>query len=374
MIFERNDYMFKDMIDREAFRAIVGHYGADYCSGDLSQKVIDEMLNRHVAGKEHIFKLFGNKLRVEREVNITVNSHQAEEIKRDFMNELKSDKKLIFAASLVNLLNWEEFSTNTIQRDVNIFNVSISKGTKLSKALMRLVLPEHQHKISTMHSMLNQKLFTKGKVVLSIDPCDYVTMSSNSSGWRSCHRLDGGEYRTGPIAYLNDSSSVICYVESSTPCKFWYGNKQYEHTNKTWRQIALVNPDATFAIQERQYPNSNAMNQNAVSDIFKELFETQNGKSYDRQNTEADILSKLHIDYANYNDCNNLYYNDIINEMFSYGNVVKPTALSVSDLKDLELPVKGEDVYCLSCGCLVDDSDSLYCCDCGYNDHDDDEW
>lgn len=374
MIFERNGYMFKDMIDKNTFKAIVGYYGADYCDGSLNQYVLDRMIDEHVSRKEHIFKLFGNKLRVEKEVNMALSYAEGYGIKEIFKNELLENKKFIFAASFINYISVDEFLANTLEREIQIFNITLSKGMKVSKALMRLVLPEDQHEISTKHSMINQSLFTKGKVVLSIDPCDYVTMSSNSSGWKSCHRLNGGEYRTGPIAYLNDSSSVICYVESSTPCKFWYGNKQYEHTNKTWRQIALVNPDATFAIQERQYPNSSLTNQNAVSQLFRECFERLNGKKYKIEEAEVETLQRLHLDYAEEERSPSLYYNDIVNEMFTSGSVIKENGISLQELEELPLPIKGQEVFCLECGETLADSESLYCDDCYSAEEEDEDW
>lgn len=371
--------MFKEKIDIDTFRGIVGKYGADYTGQGLTEAVVQKMIDTHVKNKAHIFKLFGNKLKIEREVEVTVNESQARQIKNDLIEKFAYDKKLIFAYSFMKAISVDNLIKNTLSRDLKIFNVSFAKGTKISKALMKLVLPEDQHRVSTLHSMANQKLFTRGKVVLSIDPADYVTMSSNSSGWRSCHRLDGGEYRTGPLAYLNDSSTVICYIESSTPCDFRYNGKAFQHTNKVWRQIALVSPNLTFAAQERQYPNSNSTNQKAVSDIFKELFENFHEKSYIvNEDIDCEELMELHVDFANKVDRCSLYYNDTINEMYNSANVVSPSGVSIQELKKYELPVKGEDAYCLYCGDPIENSDSLYCYDCSEDqdddDYDDDEW
>lgn len=363
--------MFKEMIDREAFIAIVENYGADYQGGSLNRKVVDEMLETHIRKKAHIFKLFGNKLKIEKEIETTVSRNEAHSILKNLLeNELPDSRKLIFVKSFLARIDVKDFSSNILSREMKIFDVVLPKGMKVSKALSKLCLEEDCHEVITKHSMALQQMTTKGKMVISIDPCDYVTMSSNNSGWRSCHRLDGGEYRTGPLAYLRDSSSVICYLESSKPCTFRRYGKEFSHSNKVWRQIALVSPNLDFSIQERQYPNENAINANAVSGIFKELFETINKTSYKYKSVEVGELCCLHKDYANLHDSYRYFYNDVKNEMFDEGNVVFNSNSCISALKELALPIKGEKVFCLNCGEDVYESDSLYCEDCGDND----EW
>ena len=369
-----------NMIDRKTFKAIVDEYGAGYENNELKDSVIDEMLDKHVKEKLHIFKLFGNKLKVEREIETSISHHELTGLKRQFtLSEALSGDRKIFVRTFLNDISVEEFGDNVVCCDRSYFNIKIAKGMKVSKALARLCLPEDVHSVQTEHSMILQKTKAKGKIVLSIDPCDYVTMSSNNSGWRSCHRLNGGEYRTGPIAYLRDSSSVICYVESSRKCTFNYLREEYEHSNKTWRQIALVSPALDFSMQERQYPATNSINAGTVADMFKELFENfHQDKQFEKKEVEVRELNELHVDYASNAEETALYYNDTIHEMYSYGYVVRQQGVTLGDLADRddeEKPHKGEAVMCLACGYDVcEDSDTLYCCDCRTYEDDEDEW
>lgn len=371
--------MMNEMIDRETFKAIVCSYGVDYEGGSANLSVLDDMVDRHIKNKEHIFELFGNKLKVEKEIETSITESELTSLKIELINKPEfSDGRFLFVRSLLSSLSPEEFSGNVLQVDRQYFNVKLGKGMKVSKALARICLPEDVHAVQTEHSMILQQTKTKGKVVLSIDPIDYVTMSSNHSGWRSCHRLNGGEYRTGPLAYLRDSSSVICYVESSKPCTFNYHDKEYTHSNKTWRQIALVSPNLDYSFQERQYPANNKINAGEVSELFKGLFEEYNGKDYERVLTTAENLAELHIDYANSVDETALYYNDTLHEMYSSGNLVKAKDVTIDELisaDDENKPIKGDTVWCLDCGDdICEDSDTLYCCDCREYDEDDDEW
>lgn len=367
---------FIEAVDFDTFYATANSLVDSSYGMGASKSVMKKYVDTHAQAKEHIYKLFGNKLRVEKEIDVTVNSEEVYNVIGDFKSYLSTNKKFIFARSLVEAINYSEFLTNSLCKDYDFFGTKLPKGMKVSKALTKLLLPEHHHEVTTKHSMLYQTLFTKGKVVLSIDPVDYITMSSNSSGWKSCHRLNGGEYATGPLAYLNDSSSVICYIESRTPCRFSFRGKEYTHSNKTWRQIALVSPELEYSIQERQYPNDNAMNAQAVADLFKELFEKNSGLSYTIENTSVGKLADLHVDYANDSGEENLYYNDILNEMFSNGHVVLPKDRTIRSLRDADesiKPMKGGPGECLDCGDVIESPGAPFCYDC-YDRDEDDEW
>lgn len=369
--------MFKEMINKEAFTAIIKEYGANYVDGNLSETVVDEMLDAHVKGKEHIFKLFGNKLKIEKEIETTLPNEEVNKVMNNLIRSFSEEKRLVFVTSLLKSSSIEEFSTNKLNRTIKVYDIQLDAGMKLSKALARLCHPDDVHKVITAHSMAIQQITAKGKAVISIDPIDYITMSSNNSGWRSCHRLNGGEYRTGPLAYLRDSSSVICYIESSKPCIIRdRSGAQYEHSNKVWRQLAMVNPDVTFSMQERQYPNKNAVNENAISELFLDAFAAFTGKKYKIERAHCELLNNLHIDYANTEDESRMYYNDIYEDMFANANIVIPfdtTGQELSESGETSFPVKGASVYCLDCGYELHNPSSLYCSDCSDCD-DEDEW
>ena len=70
----------KDLINERAFTAILKHYGADYQDGSLSPSVVSEMLDTHIERKAHIFKLFGGKLKIEKEIETTVDRNTAFDI------------------------------------------------------------------------------------------------------------------------------------------------------------------------------------------------------------------------------------------------------------------------------------------------------
>ena len=128
----------KDLINERAFTAILKHYGADYQDGSLSPSVVSEMLDTHVTRKAHIFKLFGGKLKIEKEIETTVDRNTAFDILHNLQNQIPKEKKLLFVRSFLSSISIEEFSTNIVAKDIKVFNTVIPKGMKVSKALTKL--------------------------------------------------------------------------------------------------------------------------------------------------------------------------------------------------------------------------------------------
>ncbi|MEG1519326.1 MAG: hypothetical protein RR358_05930 [Cetobacterium sp.] len=359
------------MIDIDRVKGIVDYYTNGVYNTTSRMQFVKELLEQHSKEKQHIFELFGEKLRIEEDIETVVGDSEARTIRRSLLEAL-TGKKLYFVRQILRALPLKNFKENTLDRDYFILDVKLDKGMKLSKALTKLCLVEDAHKVSTEHSMAIQKLKTKGRVVLSIDPVDYLTMSCNSSGWKSCHRINGGEYAAGPISYLGDSSTVICFIESSTPCTFNYNGNSYSHSNKIWRQIALVSKDCSYSIQERQYPATSSINEQAVSKLLIEQFNKINQETnFKTENMHVGELGKLHIDYSAISDNYSLHYNDITSDMFSSGAVIHNKTEFNFMPKTVNKPVKGSAVKCLCCGDAVYDSESIYCGDCDNMEYDD---
>ena len=91
----------KDLINERAFTAILKHYGADYQDGSLSPSVVSEMLDAHVTRKAHIFELFGGKLKIEKEIETTVDRNTAFDILHNLQNQIPKEKKLLFVRSFL---------------------------------------------------------------------------------------------------------------------------------------------------------------------------------------------------------------------------------------------------------------------------------
>lgn len=286
-------------------------------------------IDRWAKSKQHMFLLFGNKLKVEQEVDAILPESAVTEMLRVFIYENNIDSKVEFLLInyLLESIKTSDVITNCLSGDIELFGTTFKKGMKISRIFAKLVSKELCHDIQTKYSMFIQKLKSKGKAVISIDPIDYITMSENKNGWRSCHALDG-EYRAGTLAYMVDTPTAISYVKTSEDIT--RSDDTLPYANKIWRQIVLVDKDTTFSIQARQYPGTVIANAETVSSMLKELFQTIKGESYRVTKTEVSVLERFVDNY----DCvdERLWYNDITSGAFESGNVVHVADQSVSSV------------------------------------------
>lgn len=144
----------------------------------------------------------------------------------------------------------------------------------------------------------------KYKLVLSINPADFVTMSHGNS-WQSCHSFRANNcYHAGCLSYALDNSTMIAYIipEDSTGDNY--------KVDKIMRLLYMFSEEGKGFMSTKMYPNNNdkaarASFDNAVYDILKacevELPETlHNPESYGRINTFGRHYPDYNYGYANH--------------------------------------------------------------------------
>jgi hypothetical protein len=288
---------------------------------------------------------------------------------RDFSNEFLCDKVAVLAKNfLTSCVTTKEIMDNELSEDRVFFQTKFSKGMKISRILGKLLPKSMVHRIQTAFSMLVQKFIVQGTAVISIDPIDYITMSSNRSGWRSCHALDG-EYRTGTLAYMEDEVTAIAYVKTSDVSYQDVVRGEtvtYSFANKMWRQVVLFpsNSQDKYAIQSRQYPSVSTNNSNAIAELIRDCFGAEDFKT-ERVSVDS-VLQELVSDAETFWD-NSLWYNDIRCGAFSTGRLTYPIgfddAESFLDQGNYSHSIVGvESLYC-ACGCShqLEHSEHLFC-------------
>ena len=329
-------------------------------------------LKRHLkswaTNKNHIYKLFGNKLKIEQEVDSFLSQIEIEKIVKGFLKGIKNNVELSlvynFLNSKINYEKHDEIASNYLQENMEYFGVKFNAGMKISRILPRLTTKKYSDWIQVEYSKIVQSFSVKGTAVLSIDPVDYVTMSENKSGWRSCQALDG-EYCTGTLAYMMDGSSVVAYVKT----------KDIEHTygaahkvivpDKMWRQMVFIDTDKEFiplAIQSRQYPSKNSSNVGTISNMLIELLKEYTGNEYHMVKEDNSELARIVEDV----NSSNMWYNDIVRGSFSKGRAILPKAFrNIDDIimtfGYITIFVGVEDIPC-ACGCnkYLEEADYLY--------------
>lgn len=99
------------------------------------------------------------------------------------------------------------------------------KGLRYSKYLMDKVNEYNNintiDKIDIIHFdayLGKHNLAISQKVVISARPEDFIKCSENTTGWRSCFRIDG-EYHCSTNAFYTDKRFLVSYIESSSGMK-----------------------------------------------------------------------------------------------------------------------------------------------------------
>lgn len=332
---------------------------------------IREHLNNWAKNKSHLYLAFGKKLKLEKEIELDFsgNSTYVKSLISKFYQEITQAKVKRFLKSCSNA----EVVMNCLNRNVSFENVKFRAGDKISKCIGKIldlydITPAEKDSVLIKFSMLIQGVKAKGSAVLSIDPVDYITMSENNSNWESCHSMSGC-FRTGPFAYLQDSSTTISYVKPKDDCVFTYGDsKTLTYSNKNWRQIVLFSKELKYATQLRQYPYTSQANQSTVASIVMNILNAKSGLDYQIHSIDVYDMPRY---FSTLHECTgdgeDLCYNDLTNEAFKTAYWiseigVEPTEEVLKEyLRAGETAEVGHSVPCIcGCGGELYDSESLY--------------
>ncbi len=332
---------------------------------------IREHLNNWAKNKSHLYLAFGKKLKLEKEIELDFsgNSTYVKSLISKFYQEITQAKVKRFLKSCSNA----EVVMNCLNRNVSFENVKFRAGDKISKCIGKIldlydITPAEKDSVLIKFSMLIQGVKAKGSAVLSIDPVDYITMSENNSNWESCHSMSGC-FRTGPFAYLQDSSTTISYVKPKDDCVFTYGDsKTLTYSNKNWRQIVLFSKELKYATQLRQYPYTSQANQSTVASIVMNVLNAKSGLDYQIHSIDVCDMPRY---FSTLHECTgdgeDLCYNDLTNEAFKTAYWISEIGVEPTEevLKEYcragETAKTGHYVSCLcGCGDELYDSESLY--------------
>ena len=149
--------------------------------------------------------------------------------------------------------NREGFYLNLVVNDQ--FNIPrLRKGDKLMKSFKYFVNDESElRRLQDIASRYIQKTKIKGKLCLSIHPLDYLTISENNSGWRSCHSMDG-DFGGGNMNYLVDKSTFVIYLRSTEDEQLKCFPEGMLWNNKKWRVLGYANKDLNCVWFGKHYP------------------------------------------------------------------------------------------------------------------------
>lgn len=344
-----SDFLQNETIEHNGFGNYDFYFGENYSMWEEN--------------KRHIFELFGNKLKITKDLGEKdlCTPNMVENLRRDFMNR-NADEFNVLIQMFLQSLQPQEILNNKLNKNIEILNVELKQGWKITKCFSYLELDnKHLQRQQDLYSTFLQTLNIKGRLVLSIDPLDYITMSVSRSGWSSCHHPNNC-YGTGGLAYMNDSSTFIAYVETTEPMVNYIidGDTDQDYSikmpNKIWRQVVTINPDHDYVIQLRQYPNDSEIFRGEVSKMLTELLEREQEEQY-MTNTEWLCDDNGNLQSNNDNLYGYIFYCDYRNNnLEEIAVTMRAKYENLSELKrkvyngNISQIVVGEVVFC-ACGC-----------------------
>jgi hypothetical protein len=237
---------------------------ADYTIEDVNEQITNEVCRKYLKewakSKYHWYRLLGRKLKIEEEREIEKDSTYFRQKASDLMDEFPFYKYYINSISLDCLKENKLLKGRFPEEWAG--DKRIKEGMKFTK-LMAL------HNNNDLNMEISKMYQEKGtqKLVISIDPVDFLTTSINKSGWRSCHNFFDGEWRHATLAYMFDSSSAVAYVYDK---EVEYMEKfRFTTNSKKWRQMIYWDGKNSATVFSRQYPYDS----DTISDRIRAIFE-----------------------------------------------------------------------------------------------------
>lgn len=368
-----------DSIKRDFTLMVANSQNLDYNSLNFEKLFEDWERN-----KDYFYDLFGQELIYKSKEKITFHLDDKTRCSRvDEFLEWLNDSYIwheVPNADLAALhefvsINRDSFFINKIEHDYKdtVFydhdysgegkTISISAGTKLVKAFKYYIKDkELLYTIQNKASTIIQEDKIEGKLCLSIHPLDYLTISENTLGWRSCHSLDG-DFRGGNLNYMADNATIVAYIESDNLTKlhniYW--------NNKKWRMLLFFSKEKNMVFAGRQYPFEIPLVLDQIRNLLLDLDPYKSWSKWCNGLKEIDYFPvETVFAHPNYNlgtvkglvqldkiireNKEKLYYNDLLRSS-TYNNpynMIQITPWGIKDVTDEHIYI-GKDVICPKC-------------------------
>lgn len=347
---------------------------------DVSKEYCEDLVKKWEFAKADFIYSFGDSIyEYPKEIELEVD----DEVK---YSEYKYFKDCISRVcpeleDFLNSYSYVDFYSNKLFRSYEKDDIKIPEGMKFIKAFKffindRVLLEDIQGRASRL--IQNAKI--TGIFCLSVHPLDYLSISENNNGWRSCHALNG-DYRAGNLEYMLDRSTIVCYIK----CKGGdvildnFG-EEVPWNNKKWRMLLYLDEKREFLIAGRQYPNSyseilNWMVGERVLDMLPYMTKTPArwsswNNSYIVSFGDWSLTDKyLYHNFRIYGikqiietPSPYLHYNDVL-----FSSQYEPPYISRQIAKRHGIPPKifvGAEVPCPSCNGRLDIPDVMMCSNC----------
>ena len=269
--------------------------------------------------------------------------------------------------------NIKTFFDNELFQDYEFQDKKIPAHSKLIKAFK--FFEQDKQALSAIQneaSILLQENKIEGTLCFSVHPLDFLSSSENTYNWRTCHSLTG-EYRAGNLSYMQDKSTIVCYLKGDKDAILPMFPQDLPWNNKKWRMLLHFSETGDLVFAGRQYPFfsssglSQAFNKCPIISPFHSLpsenyISEINGLILNHKYIE--IRRNLYkLNQVVPHNSHSLHFNDILNSSI----YTKPYYIYDWDKKPTNPPRVdiGGEVYCLECGKNhILNPESMRCIEC----------
>lgn len=320
----------KSHVDIERFTSMLR-----YANGGrpIDSTVVNKYLDTWATAKWDLYCMFGKKLLLSEQVEFEIDNNEMSSLQLSLMKEFPQ------YAPWLHFFGPRNFVSNTTDGfDHEILSkIGIQKpgSMKLSKFLSSVVNDEH---FDVALSKVLQNRMIKGSFYVSIDPYDYLTISTNKHGWTSCADFTGARGNgnsQGSFSYLLDTTTMVCFRSNNKEYEYSVKNASFVGNSKSWRQLVHINKENCALMFNRQYPQNSSLD---TAKMVRELLERQLSTYLGRENKWENLGSNDEY----YKPSVRLAYND------SHNNTrltIVPFGTPLNFIID-----SGAKVYCLGCG------------------------
>lgn len=243
-----------------------------------STHMLNNVINLWAKNKEPLYKLFGNKMIIHSDFIENFNSIYSQEafvesIMHQFIDQLTKlflNNELYieteFLSFIKNNIGISGFPNNRVTKDFSsqYFNKSLKRDSKASKTFKYFINdPLILREVQDLYSLFLQQKFEKlsGRIYLSINPYDYLTMSENNHNWDSCHSIDG-DYMVGNFGLMTDTVTAVAYLltdnELKDPFNNYLSKIDMNWNSKRIRRLVHIKVDQEtgkiIIVNNRSYP------------------------------------------------------------------------------------------------------------------------
>lgn len=246
----------KSLVDRDVFRSLMT-IGASHKNrvAVVSEKQIDAYLDLWANSKYPHFMMMGQKLIIEHPIDYKISQSDMDVMVKELIE--KFPKYAPFLLELQGSILENSCEPNVLL-EMYFYDV-FKKGMKVSKFLSKVL---QDPKFDIEFSKVLQNRIEKGFIKISIDPCDFLTMSFNKHKWSSCQNIYGGAWSNAAFSLMCDNSTIVVYKDDGKIYKYEGENNNWDTCGTTFKWNSkqsreLINLDVNTCAMSfnKTYPN-----------------------------------------------------------------------------------------------------------------------